>query len=124
MKIRAEIEKRAKLISDLEPDLVVVQVDDRARATLKRSRPVDNIEGRTEADLKEQSKQDKAPGYKYKKRHRKDLTAEVIEAIVAATREPFRLHKDVAQQFRVTAHLVSALALEAQRKPERLQALR
>ena len=113
MKIRAETEKRAKLISDLEPDLVVVQVDDRARATLKRSRPVDNIEGRTEADLKEQSKQDKAPGRKYKKRHRKDLTAEEIEAIVAATREPFRLHKDVAQQFRVTAHLVSALALEA-----------
>ena len=56
-----------------------------------------------------------------KKRHRKDLSAEEIEEIVAATKEPFRLHKDVAEQFRIPAQLVSGLAREAEKKPEKLQ---
>ena len=34
---------------------------------------------------------------RYKKRHRKDLSADEIEKILAATKEPYRLHRDVAQ---------------------------
>ena len=56
----------------------------------------------------------------YKKRHRKDLTADEVEALVAATKQPFRLHRDVAQQFRVTTNLVSCLVVEAEKKPEKL----
>ena len=56
----------------------------------------------------------------YKKRHRKDLTVDEVEALVAATKQPFRLHRDVAQQFRVSTNLVSCLVLEAERKPEKL----
>ena len=39
---------------------------------------------------------EKAMCRKYKKRHRKDLTTDEIEAIVEATKVPHRLHKDIA----------------------------
>ena len=52
------------------------------------------------------------------------MTISEIEAIVAATKEPFRLQKDVAQTFRVSAQLVSVLAREAIKKPEKLEARR
>ena len=52
------------------------------------------------------------------------MSVEEIEAIVAAAREPFRLHKDIAQKFRVPALLVSGLVKEAEKQPEKLQAKR
>ena len=58
---------------------------------------------------------------KIKKRHRKDLSADEIEAIVRATQEPYRLQKDVAQEFQVTARLVHGLVRESQKKPEKLE---
>ena len=75
------------------------------------------MEGLSEATLKQRVKKDKALCCRYKKRHRKDLTADEVEAIVAATKEPYRLHKDIAQQFHVSAILVGRLAKEAARKP-------
>ena len=61
---------------------------------------------------------------KLKKRHRKDLTADEIEAILQATREPFCLLKDVALRFRVPVTLVGRLVSEAEKKPEKQTALR
>ena len=54
---------------------------------------------------------------KLKKRHVKDLSLDEIDAIVSATKQPYRLQKDIAQQFRVSALLVSGLAREAERNP-------
>ena len=53
--------------------------------------PCHNLEERSEEDLKKQNFLDKAPCKKYKKRNRKDLTADEIDAIVAATKQPYRL---------------------------------
>ena len=50
----------------------------------------------TEGNLKLQSIKDKALCGRFKKRHRKDLTPDEIEAIVAATKIPHRIHKDIA----------------------------
>ena len=61
---------------------------------------------------------------KLKKRHRKDLTADEIEAIVIATRQPFCLLKDVALRFRLPVSLVGRLVREAEKKPETQMALR
>ena len=61
---------------------------------------------------------------KLKKRHRKDLTADEIEAIVIATRQPFCLLKDVALRFREPVTLVGRLVSEAEKKPEKQTALR
>ena len=56
---------------------------------------------------------------KLKKRHVKDLSLDEIDLIVSATKEPYRLHKDIAQQFRVSALLVSGLAREAEKNPQK-----
>ena len=61
---------------------------------------------------------------KFKKRNRKDLSPEEIEEIVKATKQPYRMQKDIAQQFRITAHLVSGLVLESKRQPEKLKKTR
>ena len=58
------------------------------------------------------------PCRKYKKRHKKDLTADEVDAIVEATKQPFRLQKDVAQQFRISIDLVSSLSRDAVKRPE------
>ena len=55
-----------------------------------------NPEGTTEARLKHQRKEDKAICGWFKKRHRKDLDADEIEAIVSAAKIPNKLHKDIA----------------------------
>ena len=41
--------------------------------------------------------------------------------MVAATKIPYMLHKDIAQQFQIPANLVGRLAKEAEKKPEKLQ---
>ena len=58
----------------------------------KRSKPCHNLEQRTEAELKQQRLMERAPCRKYKKRLLKDLSAQEIEAIVAAAKQPDRLH--------------------------------
>ena len=63
-------------------------------------------------------------GSKLKKRHRKDLTADEIESIVLAVRQPFYSMKDVAMRFRLPFSLVGRLVREAEKKPEIQRALR
>ena len=41
--------------------------------------------------------------------------------VLAATKEPYRLHKDIAKEFRIPAILVSRLLKESQLKPEKLE---
>ena len=61
---------------------------------------------------------------KFKKRHRKDLTPDEIEAIVAASKEPHRLHKDIAQQFQIPTTLVGRLVKESSEAPTKLEIYR
>ena len=58
-------------------------------------------------------RRDKALCSRFKKRQRKDLSVDEILKIVTATKHPFRLHKDIAQEFMITPRLVSTLAIEA-----------
>jgi len=74
----------------------MVQESGRSLKGIKKSKPSHNLEGQTEEDLKQQTRRDQVWKRKYKKRHRKDLTIEELEAIVAATRQPHRLHVDIA----------------------------
>ena len=55
-----------------------------------------------EKELRKRSNQDTAPSRLYKKRHLKDLTADDIAAIVAASKEPYRLQVDIARQFKIS----------------------
>ena len=71
-----------------------------------------------------QAQRDKGTSCLLKKRLRKDLSVDEIEAIVAATREPFTHQKDVAQRFRVTSALVGRLVREIEKKPEVVEELR
>ena len=61
---------------------------------------------------------------KYKKRHRKDLTPDEIEAIVAAAKVPHRLHKDIAQEFKVPTILIGKLVKESIEEPTKIDELR
>ena len=45
-----------------------------------------------------------------------------IESIVAAAKQPFKLRRDISQQFRVSTQLVSLLIREAYKQPEKLRA--
>ena len=62
--------------------------------------------------------------HKVKKRRRKDLRANEIEKIVAATKIPFRFQKDVAHEFNITEILVSTLVVESEKRPDKLRAKR
>ena len=54
----------------------------------------------------------------------KDLGEGEIEKIIAATRQPGKFHRDIAVKFRVSADLVSRLAREAVKAPEKAEARR
>ena len=69
----------------------------RSRIGFKRSKPSHNIEGVSEKELRLRRQQDSRAGRKFKKRHRKDLTADEIEEIIAASKEPYRIHADIAR---------------------------
>ena len=71
--------------------------------------------------MKHQALLDRGTCRKFKKRYRKDLTYEEITHILAAAKEPHKLHKDIAQQFHIPANLVGRLLKEADQKPEKLQ---
>ena len=96
----------------------------RSRRGQKKSKPTDNAEGLKEKDLRRRRDQDTVASCKYKKRHRKDLTAEEIEQIVEATKVPFRLYKDIAKQFKVSIIQVNNLVKESKQQPEKLEAKR
>ena len=91
---------------------------------LKRSKPASNLEGRTEGDLLKQAQADNVSCRKYKKRQRKDLTASDIEKILEATKQPFMMQKDVAQQFKISHRLVVDLVREAMKQPDKLLKLK
>ena len=96
----------------------------RSRKNLKKSKPSHNMEGRTEKELHQQAHYEKGPNNKLKKRQRRDLEPDEIEAIVAATKKPFHRYKDVAEQFRISLQLVSILVQESKKNPEKVQQLR
>ena len=96
---------------------------DRSCIGIKKSKPSHNVEGLSEKELRRRHRFEKPVGWAYKKRHRKELSAEEVAAIVSATRKPYHLYDDVAKQFRVSSQLVSRLAKESERQPEKLEAL-
>ena len=104
-----------------EPEAQDVERPARSRSGLSKSKPGQNAEGRTEAQLKRQSQLDRAFYSNQKKRHRKDLSYEEIKQVLEATKQPYRLHKDIAKEFRIPAILVSRLVKESQLKPEKLE---
>ena len=69
----------------------------RTRRGLKLSRPADNVEGLPEKELRRRRNLDTAAGKNYRKRHRKELTVEEVVEIVASTKEPHRLNKEIAK---------------------------
>ena len=93
----------------------------RPKRGLKRSRPSDNDEGRSEADLKRQALKDLAPCRATKKRHLKDLSKDEIEAIISSAKKPFYRHQDIAKDYRVTKSLVGRLVRESARQPEKMR---
>ena len=84
----------------------------------KWSRPTHNAEHRTEAELSNRAKDDRK-STRLKKRHRRDLSPDEVGRIVQATKQPYKLKKTVADEHRITPHLVSALVKEAIKKPEK-----
>ena len=68
----------------------------RTRKGLKLSKPAHNLEGVSEKELKQMRDADRVWACQLKKRHRKDLSVEEVQAIVAQSKLPFRHHKDVA----------------------------
>lgn len=125
IKLREAISKKATLIAPNGHALEGSASAERAAIArgkgcpgCKRSTASHNIEGRTEKDLKRQAQTDKAFYRKFKKRHRKDLSSEEIRQIVEAAKQPFKSHKDVAQEFKLTGQLVHVLVKEAEKRPE------
>ena len=55
-----------------------------------------NVEGLQEEELKRWSRQEAAPCKKFKKRYRKDLSSKEVQEIIDASKQPFKLHKDIA----------------------------
>ena len=68
--------------------------------------------------------QETPAGHHYKKRRRRTLSPDEVAEIVAATKEPYRMHADVARQYRVSSQLVGTLVRESVRQPEKLEAQR
>ena len=88
------------------------------------SKTCHNVEGLPEKELRRREIMDTPPGRKYRKRPRKELTADEIESIVAATKVPFLRYAEVAKNFRVGIALVNSLVRESKEQPEKVQALR
>ena len=67
---------------------------------------------------------DSAPCRRYKKRRLKELDDEEVDQIIADSKRPGWLKKDIAQKYRVTPDLVSKLCMEAAKQPEKITARR
>ena len=77
------------------------------------SRPSHNAAHMTEKKLKEQADEERRICRRLKKRRRRDLSPDEIDAIVEATKQPYKLQKDVAKQYNVNRKLVGALVRES-----------
>ena len=53
--------------------------------------PKHNVDGESEAALREQNLKDKAPRRNFKRRHRKDLSEQEVNEIVALSNKPGQL---------------------------------
>ena len=84
-KMRKDITTRSEQAAHSEP--IQEMEDQRARSLkgLKKSKPSHNMEHATEKELKRQRQSDNVWKKKFKKRHRKDLSVEELEDIIAAT---------------------------------------
>ena len=123
-RLRAQIQQKSTLYLERQPDVINEDETSRPRKGFKRSQPSHNVEGYTEAQLRSICQKDRKQCHKLKKRHRKDLSAAEIEKIVAATKVPFRLQKDVAHDFNITKSLVSTLVCESEKQPAKLRTKR
>ena len=117
-RMRAEVEARAQLFVIAEPRPEEEDLGQRSRRGLKRSVPAHNPDRLSEGELRELRKVDAGSCRLSKKRHLKSLSDAEMDQIVAATKRPGWLMKDVAQQFNIAPSLVGKLCAEAERKPE------
>ena len=90
-RLRASITERANSWANVEPEAAAQAPSGRSRRGHKRSLPKHNIDGLSEAAMREQSLRDKAPCRNFKRRHRKDLTQQEVDEIVALSNKPGRL---------------------------------
>ena len=74
--------------------------------------------------MRRQAEEERRIKRRQKKRRRRDLSADEIDAIVEATRQPYKLQKDVAFQYQITAQLVHELVKESENEPQKQVALR
>jgi len=82
VRLRAEIDQRAKRLVDVEPAAEMDAVIPRSRKGQKRSTAAHNVEGLKEEELRELRIIDRVPCRKFKKRHLKDLTEEEVDEII------------------------------------------
>ena len=90
-------------------------MEHRQRWGHKRSKPEHNNDGRSEAELKRLSLEEKAPCRNFKKRHLKDLSEAEVDEIVTTSMKPGWLKKDIAKKFRVSDMLISRICKEAEK---------
>ena len=110
--------EKAKTYADIVDQDAPDQDGNQRSRSHKKSTAAHNVERRTEKDLKQQGDRDKGMGTKLRKRHRRELSADEIADIVAATRKPYHKIKDVALQHRVTPSLVGRLVKDVEKDPE------
>ena len=116
--MRAEIEARTKQLLDVEPAQEVEHEVPRSRKGHKRSKATHNPDQLKESELREMSVVENATCRISKKRHLKNLSEAEVDEIIAASKQPGWLMKDIAQKFRIEPQLVGKLCREAVRKPE------
>ena len=121
VQIRESITLRSKQYVANQDEEGLQEQPARSQKGLKKSKRSHNPSGKSEADLKKIRDSEKVKCRHFKKRHRKDLSPDEIDQIVEATKRPFCMLKYVALQFQITRDLVSSLAKEALKNPEKLE---
>ena len=116
--MRAEIEARAKRLLDVEPVQEVENEVARSRKGHKRSKASHNPDQLKESELREMSVVENATCRLSKKRHLKNLSEDEVDKIIATSKKPGWLMKDIARKYRIASQLVGKLCREAVRKPE------
>ena len=120
-KMRKDVTTRSELAAQQEPIQEVAEQRERSLKGLKKSRPIHNLEHASEKELKQERQKDSVFKNRFKKRYRKDLSVEEIEEIIVATKQPYRLHKEVAKEFRVSHQLVSRLYQESLKGSKKIE---
>ena len=89
--------------------------------TLKHSTRASNPEGLLEKELRARARYQEPVGRRYRKRHRKELSAaEVVDVVHSYVIECYS-QVEVAKKFRISAQLVSRFVVEARKQPEKLR---